>query len=251
MKGYCTECEEIWFDTIELHNQCLFLGQRNMGEVKKEIQKFKKKFVRTILYNIVFMCFSFSLVGQDSLQITKKNTIIKIDLFPISLWLISPNFRNMVSLSVENTTFKNQSIQLTTAYRLYNVNKNIDYVIQTTLQKTLQIILEYKFYILFKKLYIGQYSSYSYKRLYASQNEIYYQLYREMDVIQHSISGGGLTGYQLFIKKRTSLDFRLGLGIRKIISEKIIIGDLYAGIGKSINLDSIFSITLGYSIAYK
>ncbi len=215
--------------------------------------------MRTINFFIIYIFLSNLSFGQDSSQTKLRNTIVKMDLVFPALWIATPVFSNMVSIAVENSTFKNQSIQLRSAYSTITQEQIDQYSLYgtnfstktTVILKTLQIIPEYRFYVTKKNLYLGPYLKHSYNQTETTiiPNDTIVQVLDGFSkLVWNTLGIGGLAGYQFFIKNRISVDFLLALGIRKIIYQKNIIGE---GDVKASLADGIFSVTVGYRFIHK
>lgn len=152
---------------------------------------------------------------------------------------------NCGSLTLEKGFKSRHSIQLTGTYRNYF---NIE-------SYTWLIIPEYKYYLKlkhnFKGFYSGAYCKYesqSYINKYESPNGSNYgYLIKDLYIGK---GGGVIFGYQTYLKKRFTIDFLVGIGVKYITkknvqSTNIIIYDTNSDYPRT-DIDGRLAINLGY-----
>lgn len=233
--------------------------------LKPKISRIRKSSIENVLLMQIYFAIFFIYLSclnsfsQDTAQTKFRNTIVKVDLVFPALGVLSPLFSNMFAVCVENSTFKNQSIQLRGTHNTMTQEATNQYSIYGTtftiktkaVTKNFQIIPEYRFYIVKQKLYLGSYLKYSYNHSVVEtmpgDTNVLIQN-GELDIVWHTAGIGGLAGFQYFIMERISMDFLIGIGIRGISKKNIISG---IGTVKSSLADGLFSFTLGYRLIHK
>jgi len=175
---------------------------------------------------ILFLFLALSSFSQSDSTSKKIYFVVKTDLFLPTVGLIN-GFKE-ASLTFETCFKQRHSIQLTGLFFDYDneyIPSHPEY--HHNKQNTYQLIPEYKYFIHkknYSRLYIGIYAKYinHYKLLEDNISGIPYSSYSYVEIIQNSIAGGALVGYQINCNKRIILDFLVGLGYRKAYNTKII-----------------------------
>lgn len=214
------------------------------------------------MYIIPAFIFSLALLNLSFAQDTAlapKTMTVKLDLVYPAIGLVSPQFQEMLHLSVESPVKKNQSVQISGMYSTFKNNETYQYSLfgtnfsfnAITVQKTWQMMPQYRFYYPGKNFYLGPYVKYAYTHskseiipndtVARAQNGV-------VSLAWHAAGLGGMAGYQFFIFNNVSVDLSLGLGVRKNFYNKIISG---TGLVKSSLADGLFSLNIGYRFRYK
>lgn len=197
--------------------------------------------------------------AQDSTELSPKTTTVKLDLVYPAIGLISPQFQEMIFLSVENSVKKNQSAQISGMYSTFKNNETYQHSFfgasfsfnTITVQRTWQIMPQYRFYYPGKNFYLGPYIKYAYTHSKSEiiPNDTVVMTQKGVINLAWQAAGlGGVAGYHFFVFNNVSVDLSLGLGIRKIFYNKIISG---TGLIKTSPADGLFSLTIGYRFTSK
>ena len=188
---------------------------------------------------------------------TKKDFFItgvvpKIDLF-LPVESVASKYIKGMAASLEANLRKNNAFQIFCMYSAFESNQADKMTVEKTVQKTVQIIPQFKHFFSRKQnqgVYLGIYGKYSFQNNYYEIHEHFYTTTRGyvIKVASQSLGIGLLTGYELFIYRRINLDIFAGIGLRKQIKENVITGSEYYGVNENRTADGVLSISIGYKL---
>jgi hypothetical protein len=186
------------------------------------------------------------LFSQDNQLQEKKCFIIKTDLFNPIINLLNSTIEE--NLTAEVGFANRNSVQLTGVYSVYN-HQSVQNTgeINKIARIAIQAIADYKFYWKVKKNFSGFYSGIYLK--YSNYNNTYtgWGGTTNIRMKESGLGGGGVIGYQNYIKKHFVLDALIGVGsLNAIITPKYnqIQTPVVARI--PVGLDLRASISIGY-----
>ncbi len=216
-----------------------------------------KKLVNYFL-SILIVLFSFRGFAQDSTKTKKLGLIVKADVpLPVADLVFSKVERDM-SLTVEKIINRRNSVQVTGTYHFIKANANSPDSALANRRNIFQIIPEYKFFILKRKVcsgpYVGAYLKYIRdEEIWDEWTEtINYNAYPNTknthffaDYYYFKYAIGAITGCQFYIRNRVTFDFLFGVGASKTFLVQKVSGENIGTILGS-DLDGRLAFNVGY-----